>query len=316
MTLQQLQYFLAAVEHGSFSAAADALHMAQPSLSEQVRRLESELGVDLFTRVGRGLVLTEAGQNLRPHAEEVVAAAEDARESVAEVRAIRGGTVSLGMFGDAPYYLLTEVIEEFRIRHPDVRVRIVGQNSSEVADDLRAGELEAAVIALPVDDTGLDVRPIMDVEIFFTTAEPDRLPKRMTVERLARVPLIVYDAHYGWEDPTRRQLWERAQRAGVSLDPVVEIEDVMAAVRLAARGVGDTVVSQAVATGSRFPRNLRLAPFDPPLRDTFAVVTRRGGRLSPASRELLELAEEQMTTFADRVAARGGEGRRRVKARA
>jgi DNA-binding transcriptional LysR family regulator len=304
MTLQQLQYFLAAVEHGSFSAAADALHMAQPSLSEQVRRLEAELGVELFVRVGRGLVLTEAGQTLRSHAERVVADAEEARESVLAVRELKGGTVSLGMFGDAPYYLLTEVIEEFRSRHPDVRVRVVGQNSSEVADALRAGELEAAVIALPVDDTGLDVRPIMDVEILFATAVEERLPRKMTVKRLAEVPLIVYDAHYGWEDPTRRQLYERAQRAGVSLDPVVELEDVMAAVQLAGRGVGDTMVSQAVATGSRFPANLKLAPFDPPLRDTFAIVTRRDARLSPAVRELLGLAEREMTTFSERVAAR------------
>jgi DNA-binding transcriptional LysR family regulator len=233
-----------------------------------------------------------------------VAEADEARESVVEVRQLRGGTVSLGMFGDAPYYLLTDVIEEFRERYPDVRVRVVGQNSSEVADALRAGELEAAVIALPVDDTGLDVRPIMDVEIFFATAVKARLPRKMTIKRLADVPLIVYDAHYGWEDPTRRQLYERAQRAGVSLDPVVELEDVAAAVQLAGRGVGDTVVSQAIATGSRFPSTLKLAPFDPPLRDTFAIVTRRDAHLSPAVRVLLGLAEREMSTFAERVAAR------------
>ena len=304
MTLQQLQYFLAAVDHGSFSAAADALRMAQPSLSEQVRRLEAELGVELFTRVGRGLVLTEAGHTLRPHAERVLADADAARDSVVEVRELRGGTVSLGMFGDAPYYVLVEAIEEFRQRHPDVSVRVVGQNSSEVADLLRAGELDAAVIALPVDDTGLAVRPIMDVEILFTTSVAARLPRRMTIKRLAEVPLIVYDARYGWEDPTRRQLYERAQRAGVSLDPVVEIEDVQAATQLAGRGVGDTIVSRAVATGSRFPRNLKLAPFDPPLRDTFAIVTRRGAHLSPAVSELLGLAEREMARFAERVAAR------------
>jgi DNA-binding transcriptional LysR family regulator len=127
----------------------------------------------------------------------------------------------------------------------------------------------------------------------------------MSVERLADVPLIVYDAHYGWEDPTRRQLYERAQRAGVTLEPVVELEDVMAAVQLASRGVGDTMVSRAIATGSRFPRNLKLAPFDPPLRDTFALVTRRGAHLSPAVTELLDLAAREMSKFAERVAARG-----------
>ena len=71
MNLQQIEYFLASARDGSFSAAAESLHLAQPSVSEQVRRLEAELGVALFQRVGRGLVLTEAGKTLRPRAEAV-----------------------------------------------------------------------------------------------------------------------------------------------------------------------------------------------------------------------------------------------------
>ena len=80
MTLQQLRYFLAAADHGSFSAAAESLLMAQPSLSEQIRRLEAELGVALFARAGRRLALTEAGRMLRPHAERTLAAAEEAAD--------------------------------------------------------------------------------------------------------------------------------------------------------------------------------------------------------------------------------------------
>src|SRR3712207_272305 len=101
MTLQQLEYFLAAVEHRSFSAAAEALHMAQPSLSDQIRRLEAELGVPLFARAGRGIALTEAGRILRPHAERTLAAAREAVESVREVRDLTGGTVAFGTFGSA-----------------------------------------------------------------------------------------------------------------------------------------------------------------------------------------------------------------------
>src|SRR4051795_4531948 len=98
MTLQQLTYFLAAVEHGSFSAPPQSLHMAQPSLSEQVRRLEAELGVPLFARAGRGLALTEAGKLLRPHAERTLAEASRAGESVREARELRAGTVAFGTF--------------------------------------------------------------------------------------------------------------------------------------------------------------------------------------------------------------------------
>ena len=80
--------------------------MAQPSLSEQIRRLEAELGVPLFARAGRGLELTEAGRLLRPHAERTVAAAQEAAESVREVRDLTGGTVAFGTFGSAHHYLL------------------------------------------------------------------------------------------------------------------------------------------------------------------------------------------------------------------
>src|SRR3954454_18761902 len=113
MTLQQLRYFLAAYDHGSFSAAADTLHLAQPSLSEQVRRLEAELGVPLFIRVGRGLQPTEAAQALRPEAEAVMAGVERATPSVAAVRGVRAGTAMLGMFGIARHYGLAGIVARF-----------------------------------------------------------------------------------------------------------------------------------------------------------------------------------------------------------
>ena len=76
-----------------------------------------------------------------------------------EVRDVTGGTVAFGTFGSAHHYLLGGLIEEFRPRYPSVRVRVVGQNSAEVADAVRDGHLEAGLVALPVDDRGLDVRP-------------------------------------------------------------------------------------------------------------------------------------------------------------
>src|SRR3712207_1819139 len=143
MTLQQLRYFLSAVDHGSFSAAAESLHMAQPSLSDQVRRLEAELGVSLFVRAGRRLELTEAGQTLLPHAERTLEAAEETVASVREIRTLSGGTVSFGTFGSAHHYLLSGLVQDFRAQHPDVRLRIFGQKSSEGADAGREGRLRS-----------------------------------------------------------------------------------------------------------------------------------------------------------------------------
>jgi DNA-binding transcriptional LysR family regulator len=302
MTLQQLQYFLAAIEHGSFSAAAEALHMAQPSLSEQIRRLEGELGSPLFARGGRGLELTEAGRLLRPHAERTLAAAAEAHASVREVSELTGGTASFGTFGNAPYQLLADLVQDFRGRYPKVKVRLVGLNSSAVADAVREGHLEAGLIILPVDDRGLEIRPAVRDEMVLWSRDPERLKEPMTIERLMERPLILSDARFGWDDPTRRQLADRAQREGVTVGPEIEVEYLEAALELTARGLGDTIAARSVTVGRTFARRLGAVGFDPPLYDTFAFVTRRNAHLSPATREFMRLAEKRIHS----IVARGG----------
>jgi DNA-binding transcriptional LysR family regulator len=293
MTLQQLQYFLATVEHGSFSAAAEALLMAQPSLSEQIRRLEGELGVPLFSRAGRKLELTEAGRLLRPHAERTIAAAQETLEVAREARTLTGGTVSFGMFGSAHHYLLGGLIEDFRRRHPQVRVRIVGQNSAEVAEAVREGRLEAGLVALPIDDRGLELRPVFREEILYVSADKRDVEGPVPIERLQDAPLILYDARWGPADPTRRQLAERAQRAGITLQPDIEVEALSAALELCARKLGATVAPRSVVNGPRF-RKLASAPLDPPLYDMFAFINRRNAHLSPATRALIAIAEQRL----------------------
>jgi DNA-binding transcriptional LysR family regulator len=314
LTLQQLEYFLAAYRHGSFSGAAEELHLAQPSLSEQVRRLEAELGVKLFARVGRGLAATEAGETLRPHAERTLAAAEAARESVVDVRELRGGIATFGTWGTARYHSSTDIVAEFRRRHPEVRVRLIGQNSFEVVKAVRTGEIEAGMVALPIDDRGLDVRPIMRDEIVYASAEPRRLRRSMTIHGLADAPLILSDASWGTDDPTRRQLAELAQRAGVTIEPQIDVEDVEAAMDLAARGLGDTIVARGMllALGRRVPRRLGWVPFEEPIYDQFAFIARHGARLSPASREFLRLAQERLAALAETLESKPPRRRRPV----
>jgi DNA-binding transcriptional LysR family regulator len=157
---------------------------------------------------------------------------------------------------------------------------------------------------LPVDDDGLEVSPAGRDEVLYASAEPRRLGARMTIERLARSPLILYDARYGWSDPTRRQLAERAQRAGVRLEPDIEVEEVESALDMAARGLGDTVVARFVTLGPRFPRRLGTVGFADPVYDTFAFIWRRGARLSPAARAFVEISGRRL----ERLGRRAGMG--------
>ena len=296
MTLQQLRYFLATARARLvLGGRRSTLHLAQPSLSEQVRALEARARRRPL-RADRARDRPDRGRARRsgPRPRRVLAAVERAREAVAEVRELRGGTLTFGTFGIAGAYGLADVIEELRRRHPGVRVRAVGQNSSEVADAVRAGELEVGMVVLPVDDDGLDVRPAVRDEVLYVSADPERVRRRMSVRRLAEAPLILYDARWGDEDPTRRQLAERAQRAGVRLEPLIEVEDMDVALDLTARGLGDTVVEALDRRHAWFPDGLHTVPFTEPLREDFAFISRRGAALSPAARAAVAVVEERL----------------------
>ena len=126
----------------------------------------------------------------------------------------------------------------------------------------------------------------------------------MTIERLADAPLILYDARWGIDDPTRRQLRERAQQAGVQIEPQIEVEYSTAALDLCARGLGDTVTSRSMIRTRSYARKLAGVAFDPPLYDTFAFITRRNAHLSPATREFIRLAEKRVQGLQRQIAAR------------
>jgi len=159
LSLHQLRCFLTVYELGSLTAAAEELGYAQPSISEQIRTLEKSIGLQLFRRVGRGVVPTTVADTLRPHAEATIAAAEEALRAVQQVKAFETGTIRFGMFGSARLYVSATLVTDVLERYPGVRVEIIGLNSSEVLEDLRRGRIEAALIAAPPTSEGLEVLP-------------------------------------------------------------------------------------------------------------------------------------------------------------
>ncbi len=298
MTLNQLRAFLEAQRLGSFTAAADELAIAQASVSELVRRLEDELDAQLFVRGSRRLTLTAAGQELLPYAQQVVQAADDGTHAVRSLGSLGGGTATFGMPRNADYYLLSSLVQTFHKRYPAVRVRLVGQNSAETAAAIQTGEIEAGILILPIDDEELTVRPLVRDEVFYVSADPARTAKPVTIHQFAAADLVLYDAHYGWKDPTRRQLAERAQLAGLRLEPMIEIEHVESALKLVAAGVGDTIASGAVVESAAFPAGLHTARFAEPLFDVVALAQHRARPLSNATREFARLAEDTVRELA------------------
>ena len=285
MTLNQLRAFLAVARTGSFTAAAADLQLTQASVSELIRRLEEEYGLALFLRNGRRRLLTSAGDELVPFAEGSVTAADNGGHALRSLRSLAGGVMR-----NAGFYLLADLAQEFHERYPQVRVRLIGQNSAEVAAAVAGGELEAGLIILPVDDDGLEITPLLRDEVLYASRSLPQDAAPVTLRELAGSRLILYDAHYGWNDPTRRQLAERARREGLKLDPWIEVEHVESALNLVARGVGHTLIARAVANSAACPSVIRTVPFAEPIYDTIALIQRQSAILSPATRELARLA--------------------------
>ncbi|TXN28942.1 LysR family transcriptional regulator [Lacisediminihabitans profunda] len=294
MTLIQMRVFLMAAQLGSFTAAAAALHMAQPSVSEFVKRIEDAYGMRLFVRGGRRLILTRAGEELLPLAEQTVANADAADRAMRAVASLSAGVASFGLLRNANYYSLAELLIQFTESYPGVRLRVVGLNSVEVARSVVTGELEAGLVVLPIDSEGLSVTPLRRDEVLYASADPTHLESPVTIADMSERNLILYDAHYGWRDPTRRQITERAQLLGIVLEARIEVEQVESALALVSAGGGDTFVARAVAESGKCPPNIGFVPFAEPLYDTVALIHRENAVLSPATAELIRFARRML----------------------
>lgn len=303
LSLHQLRCFSAAYEHRSFTAAAYELGYAQPSLSEQIRLLERSLGAQLFTRAGRGVVPTEAADALRPHAERALAAAAEARTAVASVSALETGTVRFGIFGTARLYMGATLVRDILDRHPGLRVELIGQNSTEVVEELRRGRLEAAMISLPIADEGMAVRPVAREELVYISADPERLRTAVTPKALAAAQLVLPEATWRTQDSTRVALNRFVQEAGRSLSTRIEVEDVETAVELVEQGLADSVVQRAVLDelGPRLAPGTGWVSLRPRLYDTIAVVHRRDAVLSPGAQLVISLAVERIQAVTEPV---------------
>ncbi|MBW0105593.1 LysR family transcriptional regulator [Pseudonocardia sp. KRD291] len=161
MELRQLNAFVVVAEELHFGRAAVRLSVSGPPLSQQIRRLEREVGTPLFARHTRHVALTPAGEAFLPPARRALAAAGDATTAARRAAQGRTGTARLGFAGSSSYQQLREIAQRFRATVPDARLSLVtGRFSGELAEDLRADRVDAALIRTPVDDIGLVVREV------------------------------------------------------------------------------------------------------------------------------------------------------------
>ncbi|QHN03230.1 hydrogen peroxide-inducible genes activator [Granulicella sp. WH15] len=166
MEFHQLRYVCAIAETGSFSRAAERCQVAQPSLSQQVLKLEEDLGAKLFDRLGRSIRLTEAGRAFLPHARSVLSQMEAARSSVADKSTDIHGSVAVGVIPTIAPYLMPRYTASFTRKHPEAKLRIVEETTPILVESLRDLSIDLAILALPLRHRDLELFPILTEPLF------------------------------------------------------------------------------------------------------------------------------------------------------
>jgi LysR family hydrogen peroxide-inducible transcriptional activator len=200
MELQQLRYFCAIADTGSFTRAAQHTHVSQPSLSQQIRKLEDELGARLFDRLGRAVQLTELGRLFLPRARAILRDLEAARSDVLERKMSISGPIFVGVIPTIAPYFLPPILAAFSRKCPEVRVTIAEEITPLLLERLRAGTMDVAIVALPLQTRSRDFQtfPVMVEKLHAVLPRHHALAKRRAVslEELQDDPfLLLRDGH-------------------------------------------------------------------------------------------------------------------------
>jgi len=191
---RQLQLFVAVAEELHFGRAASRVRMAQPPFSQQIRKLESELGVDLLIRTSRRVALTPAGQQLLAHAKALFAKRAEAIASVRHVAKGEAGLLRVGFGASSAFGVLPEIIRRFRIRHPQVILRLDDRESLDIGAALSHGDLDIAILRAPFQYEGIETEPLFQER--FVLALPQDHPlagkKRIAMAALAGESFILF----------------------------------------------------------------------------------------------------------------------------
>lgn len=294
MDLRQLRYLVALAEELNFTRAAATEHIAQPALSQQIRRLEDELGLGLVERTTRHVSLTEAGELLVVRARRIFAELEAAEAELAAVRGVDTGHVTIGAMHTMGPVDLSLALATFHERHPDVGLTVHEASSEEMAEMLRDDALDLAFLSVTerVESHGLGLHQLVSEELVALLPPDHALAGRrqLRMADLAREPFISFRAGAR----LRELLFAAGREAG--FEPRVELEsnEPQRVRRLVSRGLGVAILPRSDAMGPGADVQVSTL-VEPALRRDITLAWREGRRHPPAATAFLELARDTFT---------------------
>ncbi len=238
--LFQLDYFVSIVEEGSISAAARKLHMSQPPLSLQIKKMEEEFGTLLFIRDGRQLIITEAGLSLYRRAKTLIDLSEVTKKEIVSMAQGVSGILRIGTISSAEHLSIREIILEFHVNRPDILFEVHEKNTNSLIDMLRNGELDAAFVRTPFPQENFQCIRLHN-EAMVAVAHKSNFdsPNQITsLEWLSTKPLIIYRR---WEGLIRNAFHEK----GLEFCPICVCDDARTSISWASSKFGISLTPES-----------------------------------------------------------------------
>jgi DNA-binding transcriptional LysR family regulator len=250
--LRQLEMFRAVAEQGTFTKAADRLHVSQSAVSRQVQLLEKELGGSLLRRSAKGVTLTEAGELLLRMTHRVERDVEEALAEISQTHALQRGQLHLGGGMTVCLYILPRLLKKYRKLYPGVDLQVTAGSSEKILERVRAHEVDLGLLTLPVVAKDMEVVPVLKEEMVVVTAPGHPLSRERTIDpkSLGKYPLILYEAGSNTRKVLDQFFLEEAISAEVAMETEnVEIIKAMVAINLGVTIVPYTPVAKDVRSG-------------------------------------------------------------------
>ncbi|HLZ70635.1 MAG TPA: LysR family transcriptional regulator [Dehalococcoidia bacterium] len=289
MELHQLRYLRAVVRAGSVTRAAEAEHVAQPSISKQIRVLERELGTPLFHRVGRRVLPTDAGLLLAEAAERVLDDLAATASAIAGLRTSPAGSLRVCATETVTDNILPPALAALCQTSPRARISVEMLGTDDALRRILADEADLAIVVLPLADSRLAIRPLFDEEIVLALPPDHALAAGAAVPldtALSEPGLLLSMPGHG----LRAQLEREAQVLGLGLESAIELRSQHALLQLVARGAG--VCFAPVSSTLEFRSLLAVRPLLPALQRRIGWAARRGRHLSPLALAFIEQVKQ------------------------
>ena len=289
MDIRQLKVFIAVVESGSFTRAAEQLHVAQSAVSVSIQKLETTLGLTLFDRTERKTRLTAEGEVLLSRAKRLVQEFQQTQQEMRELSGGEVGTVRLGTSAMLGSYFLPEKIVAFRARYPNINFHVVGEGTSRAQEQLLAGEIDMAMVNLVNLPSELEAFSLVTEPVVACVAKSHPLARceSITFQDFAKEPLVLYSAGYYLRELVNQECKQVRVKPNIVLE--TNILRLMTSLVLAQSAVG-FVLDRVTKEES----GLVAVPFRAPLSLRLGIAWRKDRYLSVANRCFAEFLVEQI----------------------